>query len=264
MKFYYSGVLVKNKTNPFHPSRVENLSNAKDKKRVYKWNASNKRLVRSRASYLAFQGKINYFVTLTMVTEIDDNKVVKLFIDNLKKRGYINSYIWVKERGSKGNRLHYHLLFNTDCNLFGSNKKISKVDYMANIEIFQTAWNSAQIRLGGSGSHNSFRLGRSPYIKSVERVGFYITKYITKELGEFDSRMYACSNDLKDVEILANNDKENTISYKPYRIVENDYTTNEYYSLNLGLIKEVEELGKLHTALSVSFLDHTGSEAPVD
>ena len=209
-------------------------------------------------------GKINYFVTLTMASEIDDNKVIKLFIDNLKKRGYIESYIWVKERGEKNSRLHYHLLFNTNLNLFGSNKKISKSDYMANIEIFQTAWNSAQIRMGGCGSDNSFRLGRSPYIKSVERVGYYITKYITKELGEFKSRMYACSNDLKDVEILANNDKENKISYKPYRIVENDYTTNEYYSLNLGLIREVEELGKLHTALSDSYLDQLGACHPSD
>lgn len=264
MKFYYSGLLVKNKNLYHHPQRVENLQSAKGKERVYKWTKANRRVVRSRASYLAFMGKINYFVTLTMVEEIDSNKVITRFIDNLKKRGYVESFIWVKERGGQNGRLHYHLLFNTTHNLWGTNKRICKADYVANTSIFADAWNSAQIGMGGSGSINSFRLGRSPYIKSPERVGAYITKYITKELGEFNSRMYGCSYDLKDSEKFVNNDKVNTFDFKPYRVVENDYVTNEYYSLNLEIIKRAEELGRLHAVLSAQFSDQLEACHPSD
>lgn len=264
MKFYYSGLLVKNKNVYFHPLRVENLQSGKNKKRVYKWTKANRRVVRSRASYLAFMGKINYFVTLTMAEEIDSNKVITRFIDNLKKRGYVESFIWVKERGGENHRLHYHLLFNTNINLFGGPKRISKADYVDNIKVFTDAWNSAQIGLGGCGSVNSFRLGGSPYVKSPARVGHYISKYISKELGEFDSRMYGCSYDLKDSERFVNNDKENTFDFKPYRVVENDYVVNEYYSLNLEMIKRAEELGELHTVLSSRFSDHLEACLPCD
>lgn len=255
MKFYYSGLLVKNKNLYHHPKRVDNLQSGKGKDRVYKWTKANRRIVRSRASYLAFMGKINYFVTLTMVEEIDSNKVITRFIDNLKKRGYVESFIWVKERGGKSGRLHYHLLFNTNHNLWGTNKRISKDAYVVNTAIFADAWNSAQVGLGGGSSNNCFRLGRSPYIKSPERVGAYITKYITKELGEFDSRMYGCSYDLKDSERFVNNDKENTFDFRPYRVVENDYVVNEYYSLNLEVIKRAQELGSIHEVLASRCLE---------
>lgn len=262
MKFYYSGVLVKNKINPIHRTRIENLSSAKGKKRSYKWTSQNKRIVRSRASFLAYMGRYNYFITLTYPVVIDDNRIMKLFLDNLKKRGYVESFIWVKERGSKGGRLHYHLLFNSSRSLWGASKRIAKCDFVADTKVFQDAWNTALVGVGSCGSDCSVRLGRTPVIKKNNRVGYYITKYITKDLGEFESRNYGCSYDLKENETLVNNDKVNKLSFVPYRIIENDYVVNEYFSLSLELINEVKELGKIHTVLSSQFLDHTGSEAP--
>jgi len=246
-KFYYSGLLVTNLTNPVHKNRIENLKGSQTKKRVYQWNASNKRKVRSRASYLAFIGKPTYFITLTFPLEIDNNKVMKLFLDNLKKRKYVEDFIWVKERGSKGGRLHYHLLFNSDLALFGSDKKSRKVSFVADKDVFQDAWNSALVRMGGCGAPNSVRLGGSPRVRKIERVGAYISKYVTKELGEFESRMFGCSYGLKDCEVLINNDKKNTLGFAPYRVDVNDYVKNEYFSLSLPLIKRVQELAELHS-----------------
>jgi len=246
-KFYYSGLLVTNLTNPVHKNRAENLKGSQTKQRVYKWNASNKRKVRSRASYLAYIGKPCYFITLTFPLEIDNNKVMKLFIDNLKHRNYVEDYIWVKERGSKNGRLHYHLLFNSDLALFGSDKKTRPVSFVADKDVFQDAWNSALVGMGGRGSNNSVRLGRSPVVRKISRVGSYIIKYVTKELGEFQSRMFGCSYGLKECEVLINNDKKNTLGFSPYRIDVNDYVKNEYFSLSLPLIKRVQELAELHS-----------------
>lgn len=250
-KFFYSGIVVENKIVARY-NRVENLANSKTsngEKREYCFTNSSRRSVKSKCAYLATRGFPSYFITLTFVQELEGNKVITRFIDNLKKRGLLKSYVWVKERGEKGGRLHYHLLFNSENHLFSNGGNYCKASFIRDKDIFQAAWNSAQRNLGGGVSNNSMRLGRNPNVQHPNKIASYLSKYITKNFEKFECRNYACSNDLKDSVHIIESTVHNLEKFRVNKVYENDFVKFRYYSLSSYLLNEVHQLEKLHDNL---------------
>lgn len=167
------------------------------KNRSYSWTSSVRKRVQRRVAYMAHTYKNCYFVTLTFPEEPNDHSVVKKYVDNLVKRGYIRKYLWVFERGSKGGRWHYHLFFSgCDSRSYyrGENRRLD-------IEVFQQAWSSALESSGLKSSKNSFRLGKKPHLENATATAKYISKYMTKG-QESDVKLYASSSGLKEFETV--------------------------------------------------------------
>jgi hypothetical protein len=156
--------------------------------RGYSWKSKNKRLVQSRAVALMLHSQrykqTMFFLTFTEKVSIENNKVITDFVNNARKQGLFDKFIWVREKQKRGAN-HYHLL----CSSKFKSVPIAKM---------QKAWNSAQRNNGGQISNNSLRLGSRPivYKENVLKVSNYIAKYMTKSMEKDDYKLYANSRGL--------------------------------------------------------------------
>jgi hypothetical protein len=158
--------------------------------RRYQWKRDTKRRVKSKIVALHEEAKRGYFITLTQPISIESNKPIALFIDNLKKQGYVKKFVWVRERQQRGAN-HYHVYFTSDKFLFNGDQYNRK-----NLaQIFQSAWNSAMCLCGGSASPNSVRFFERPVVYgSCGQIANYLTKYMTKGGDEPEKiRLHASS-----------------------------------------------------------------------
>lgn len=113
------------------------------------------------------------FITFTFPyepSEIEAKKIWKLLLDSLRNTYNIKNYVWVKERQKTG-RLHYHVIVDSD---------------RIGISKLQSTWNNHinNVNPRCAVSNNSVRLGNNPVIRTVKAVSCYLSKYISKDVGE--------------------------------------------------------------------------------
>lgn len=168
-KVFADGSVLARFTRPLTPIKPELGDN--DKK--YRWKNSVKRAVRSKCIVLgSAKGLSCWFITLTCSDFIETNDVVSDFIENLRKQGVINQYVWVRERQKRGAN-HWHILFNSKCSWL-------------NFVKVKRSWNKVLQRYNFARSENSVRFGSKPRVNNIKAVANYICKYMSKgsEEGE--------------------------------------------------------------------------------
>jgi hypothetical protein len=138
-----------------------------DTDKKYRWKNSVKRAVRSKCIVLGSDKSFScWFITLTCSDFIESNEVVSDFIENLRKQGVVNQYVWVRERQKRGAN-HWHVLFNS---------KLTWLDFVK----VKRSWNRVLQRYGYSVSNNSVRFGSRPKVNNIKAVSNYICKYMSK------------------------------------------------------------------------------------
>ena len=157
------------------------------------------------------ENKITFF-TLTFpfkANEIQANECFSKFMDNLKLNYGLKNYIATKEKGDKGDLLHFHCLFD--------------IPYVA-IGKLNTAWCNTFKTLGNF-SGCSVRLpsksNGGAVVVSQQRCVKYICKYISKSVGTiFQQRCYFISRNIlsKPVELTQKQVTmlENSCSFKTF------------------------------------------------
>jgi len=138
--------------------------------KTYSWTRGTKKTVRAKTAAISYcaksRGNTLWFVTLTSVDQVNNTAVSKL-VENLKKRGVIINYVWVRELQKRGVN-HWHMLFESQHKL---------QDY----KLWRNAWNSALKSEGATPSSNSVRWGKKPRVYgNPNRVVNYLCKYMTK------------------------------------------------------------------------------------
>lgn len=182
MKIWANGQAIQPK---FNPPKTADIGKFAFEERTFKWSGKAKRKVQSKCCAMAFDTKMLsvFFVTLTEKVNIESNKVISKYIENLKARKIMDQYVWVRERQKRGAN-HYHLLFTS---------KLDRLD----ISVMQDAWNSAQKSSGGEPSPNSFRLGERPKVMSIGAVSQYISKYMSKSDKKEKLRLHGSSRGMQ-------------------------------------------------------------------
>jgi len=185
MELYLNGDFIQRKVMRDSQS-VPPASSGDD--RSYSWKSKNKRLVQSRCVALMrhaqrFKQQV-FFLTFTEKISIENNKVITDFVNNARKQGFFDKFIWVRERQKRGAN-HYHIICTS---------KFRSVP----VALMQRAWNSAQRNNGGEISNNSLRMGKRPivYKENVLKVANYISKYMSKGTGKEEYKLYANSRGL--------------------------------------------------------------------
>jgi hypothetical protein len=165
---YMDGSVCARTTRPC--TQHKNSASLGSSTKKYRWSSGTKRVVRSKCAALGYEAKklghSVWFITLTSSSFIETNKVVSNFTDNMKKRGYLSKFVWVRERQERGAN-HWHIVFSST---------LRRLDYM----VFQSAWNSALRNGGYDSSKNSVRFGKQPRVYNLNAVTAYISKYLTK------------------------------------------------------------------------------------
>ena len=145
--------------------------------------------IRKKLFALAQLQKRLTFVALTFVNHVKDEEAVQLlrkFLDNIKKRSKDFQYLWVAERQTENkvfpDNIHFHLITNKYWDI----QKWWKywLDLQAKFNVIPTDENykpSSAIDVKQINSQN---------IKSVCN---YLTKYVTKNVSEFDCQVWNCS-----------------------------------------------------------------------
>jgi len=187
------------------------------------------------------RGKVLYFWTVTIPEHIDEKTLAKVwnrYLTLLRNENRIEQYIWVKEYQKNGN-LHYHIL---------TDKQVS----YANRHIFQKHWEYCLNVYAGVQTvyHNSVRIDTTDnrhIVFSVNRVRFYLSKYVAKDKTVFKAKSYAGSDQLiTDVDI-----DEPDVRYLSEKCCFNKLVTDDFfniYVLNKGSFQEIFNFFPLPTA----------------
>lgn len=135
------------------------------------------------------------FVTLTFVNSVDDRTAVKLlrkFLDNMKKRAENFDYLWVIERQTKNTvfeaNVHFHLITNK----------------YWNIKQTWQYWLDVQRKNGIHPRDDNFKPSSAFDVKQVStknprQIASYLTKYVTKNNAEFDCQVWNCSQGISNL-----------------------------------------------------------------
>jgi len=141
------------------------------------------------AAWCAKQSKTMLFLTFTFPGEEPDektaSKIWNRMLNALRNTYDVKNYVWVKEKGGKRGRIHYHILI--DRNRIG-------------IKNLQRTWEFCNIRFRPHVdivTHNSVRLGKRPIVSDIRSVKTYLSKYMAKNDNQtdefFESRAWGCS-----------------------------------------------------------------------
>jgi len=129
------------------------------------------------------------FVTLTFLNQVSDRQAIKAlgaFLDNVNKRTKDFQYLWVAEKQTKNkvfkDNIHFHLITN----------RFWKIDRWWNY------WLDVQKNQGIVPRDESFKPSSAFDVKvvnsnNIKGVGNYITKYISKNSGQFRCMIWNCS-----------------------------------------------------------------------
>ena len=188
-------------------SKRNNVAGQQTKIRQYKWKSRSKRIYLAKVAAIGYNApnKRCYFITLTCPQSVDTNEAIGKFILNMRKRGYIYEYAWVRERHKKGGN-HYHLIY-TSNEIHFSNYRSATCTHRtrsALADIFGSAWNSAMLSSGGKSSTCSVRFGTRPVVSDVAKVANYCGKYCTKGQGIETFRLSATTQGLRAVVSIPN------------------------------------------------------------
>ncbi|SDX05821.1 hypothetical protein SAMN05444410_108166 [Hydrobacter penzbergensis] len=161
----------------------------KKEKKLRSMSSRTKGKIRKKLIAFARIHKNLSFLTLTFVNEVQDStavKVLRVFLDNAKKRSKDFQYLWVAERQTKNtvfeNNIHFHLITNKYWKL----------------EKWWPYWLDVQARFGilpreaGSKPSSAFDV-RHVSSNNIKGIVNYLTKYVTKNQGQFDCQVWNCS-----------------------------------------------------------------------
>jgi hypothetical protein len=128
------------------------------------------------------------FFTLTFpfdANEVQANECFSKFMDNLKLNYELNNYIATKERGTIGNKIHFHCLFDIPyCPINTLNK--------AWCQTFRSIANYS-----GCAVQLPSRSNGGAVVRTQQRCVKYICKYVSKSIGtKFEQRCYFISRDI--------------------------------------------------------------------
>ncbi len=135
------------------------------------------------------------FVTLTFLNAVTDQnavQILKRFLDNMKKGAENFDYLWVAERQAKNKtfdgNIHFHLITNKFWNI----QKTLKY------------WIDLQKKNGITPRDSSFNPSSAFDVKRIasknpRSVGCYLTKYITKNMAQFNCQVWNCSQGISNL-----------------------------------------------------------------
>lgn len=152
-------------------------------------SARSKSKIRKKVIAFSRQMKKLSFVTLTFVNKITDRQAIKAlgaFLDNVNKRSKDFQYLWVAEKQTKNkafkDNIHFHLITNK----------------FWDISRWWEYWLEVQKNQGIVPRNENYKPSSAFDVKvinsnSIKGVACYITKYITKNTGEFRCMIWNCS-----------------------------------------------------------------------
>lgn len=129
------------------------------------------------------------FVTLTFLNKVTDRQAIQIlgaFLDNVGKRSKDFQYLWVAEKQTRNqifkDNIHFHMITN----------KFWKIDRWWNY------WLDVQKKFGVVPRDEHFKPSSAFDVKvinsnNIKGVGNYITKYITKNEGQYRCMVWNCS-----------------------------------------------------------------------
>lgn len=154
-----------------------------------------KQKIRKKITCFARCYKRLSFVTLTFLNKVTDEQAVNIlrkFIDNVKKRSEDFQYVWVVERQNKNTEFkgnpHFHMLTN----------KYWKIEKWWNY------WIDLQIKNGIAPREAGFKPSSAFDVKmlnsnNIRSIVSYVTKYVTKNDGEFKCQVWNCSRKVSEL-----------------------------------------------------------------
>lgn len=178
--------------DPFDRLLAKPLKMDEDEETAYKkrsMSARSKSKVRKKVMAFARHQKKLSFLTLTFVNKVTDRQGIKIlgaFLDNAIKRSKDFQYLWVAEKQTKNDlykdNIHFHLITN----------KFWKIDK------WWPYWLEVQKKHGIVPRDENFKPSSAFDVKyvnanNIKGVGNYLTKYITKNSGEFSCQIWNCS-----------------------------------------------------------------------
>jgi len=157
--------------------------------KLHSMSPRSKSKIRKKVIAFARQSKRLSFVTLTFSNKVTDRQAIKVlgaFLDNVSKRSKDFQYLWVVERQSKNDvfkdNVHFHLITN----------KFWEISRWWNY------WLDVQKTQGIVPRDENFKPSSAFDVKvvnsnNIKGVGNYITKYITKNVGQYRCMVWNCS-----------------------------------------------------------------------
>jgi len=216
----------------------QNLVNCRGKPKIFTLRAKQKRLLRGACVHMFNQlqpKEYCHFATITFSGDVPNDEKIRQtitlnFLKNAIQNYCFKGYVCVKENGSKGDLLHYHILF---CAPF--------INYFR----LNSALVSAHINCGFVGSKNCFTTSsksKGHTVKTLQGVIRYITKYIKKGQGEYTHKCYFIGGTAKfDVLKIENSEQINAVldNFAPtwrycgdnFAITKHDYHCYDYLKL---------------------------------
>jgi len=172
-------------------NRKERAQEVKEERKKQENRLSPRSRMKIRAKIHSLTGVLPHlvFVTLTFQAKVEDRqgvKVLKTFLNNVRKRRPDAEYLWVAEKQGKNKKfednLHFHLITNV----------------YWDIKRWWTYWIEVQEKFGilreegTSAASSAFDVKK---IKSSEtkKIGGYIAGYLSKSDDTFDCRVWHCS-----------------------------------------------------------------------
>ena len=159
---------------------------------VYKLRSMSPRTkskIRKKVIAFGRQSKKLTFLTLTFLNQISDRQAIKAlgaFLDNVSKRSKDFQYLWVAEKQTKNevfkDNIHFHLITNK----------------YWDINRWWNYWLEVQKNQGIVPRESNFKPSSAFDVKvinsnNIKGVGNYITKYITKNTGQYRCMVWNCS-----------------------------------------------------------------------
>lgn len=227
IKINQSGKIVSYQLKKVTEKSIENLK--KGRKKGQKTYRINKDRIKNAGAWLSYTTKRVWVLTLT--TKFKETELIKVndalnvYLNNLRTNYRLKKYVGVMEFQKNGN-IHYHILAD-----FGTER--------INIEKLNGAWCKAlstamqelyyepnALRVGGITKQGK----RYYYITNAKHAVAYLTKYISKGTGVFNSKCYYISTSLSTEPIRLVGDDADFYYYQVSQFVSKIYAT-EYCSI---------------------------------
>lgn len=194
--------------------------------------------------------KLNFITVTLPATQVHSDSDIKIkvfrpFLDSLRRKFKVNSYIWRAEKQKNGN-LHFHIITGT------------WVDWLE----LRNVWNNCTEKLGylsrfiskhGSVSPNSTDVKST---KKIKKVGAYLAKYMAKGVegssGDggrvVKGRIWGCSENLSKMKafIIERSDLINRTLNRYFHSFKDKVYNYEYstlFAIDFGNWKEAKEVG---------------------
>jgi hypothetical protein len=235
--------------------KEKNQKKKKEKKQDKLYSMSSRTKSKIKGKIIAFFQlcKSLTFVTLTFANEIDDMKAVKIlrsFIDNVKKQHEKFDYLWVAERQSKNNvfkdNIHFHLITNI----------------YWDIDKYWKYWLSLQNKNGIIPRDKNYKPSSAFDVKfiqkeEVKKIMNYLTKYVTKNKAEFKCQVWNCSKGISRLYTCFYSKYDNFIKQiekivdKPLKWSESEYYKSCFIPLNEKTINKYNCIKEKNEKVSV-------------